>query len=205
VVLTKSTISSAKPRVENGDFCLIANLNINICNLRKIKIMKTTFNLIVFVVSILYCGITYSQNKFVTLTSSDFVKGLDNKNYLREKLIKNGLTIVGKSGTGSTISGFYESWELKSLLYIDIIYSPGNENTIKVGINDTLAGLPKRLIQSFPYKKSEKRDDYLATVNVAPTNKKISYSLGCSRDSNKVRVVIWFDSPYYFFEYKDEK
>jgi hypothetical protein len=176
-----------------------------ICNLRKIKIMKTTFNLIVFVVSILYCGITYSQNKFVTLTSSDFVKGLDNKDFLRKKLIENGLTIVGKSGTASTISEFYEYWALKSLLYVYIIYIPGTENTIKVGINDTLAGLPKRLIQSFPHKKTVKTDDYLSPVNIAPTNKEISYSLGYSRDSDIVRVIVWFDNPYYYFEYKKEK
>jgi hypothetical protein len=163
--------------------------------------MKILFRLILLVVSILYCGIIYSQNKFITLTSLDFIKGLDNKTYLRGKLIENGLTIVGKSGTGGALTGFYEYWSYKSLLYVDIIYSPGNENTIKIGINDTLAELPKRLIQSFPHKKVERSDEYLTAVNITPLNKEISYSLKYSRDSDNVRVVIWFDNPYYYFEY----
>ncbi|MGA2407212.1 MAG: hypothetical protein ABSF81_10750 [Bacteroidales bacterium] len=167
--------------------------------------MKIIFKLILIVVSILYCGITYGQNEFVTLTSSDLIKGLDNKDYLRKKLIENGFTIIGKTGIGITKTGFYESWQFKSMLYVDIIYSPGKENTIKVGIHETLTGLPERLIQSFPHKKIEKIDEHLPTINVTPINKEISYSLAYSRDSDNVRVVIWYDYPYYFFEYKDEK
>ncbi|MGC1391906.1 MAG: hypothetical protein WA816_12795 [Bacteroidales bacterium] len=167
--------------------------------------MKTVFNLAIFIISVLYCGIIYGQNEFITLTSQDFIKGLNNKDFLREKLSNNGLTAVGKNEAGSTINGFYESWELKPLLYVDIIYKPGNENTIKVGIHDVYTGLPQRLIKTFPHKKVENRDNNLATVNIAPTNKKISYSLGFSGDSNYVRVVIWFDDPYYFFEFKNEK
>jgi hypothetical protein len=162
--------------------------------------MKILFKIIVIVISTLHSGITYSQNNFVTLTSSDFIKGLDKKDYLREKLLENGLTKTGKEA-----DGINEYWSYKSLLLVDIIYSPGNENTIKVGIYDTLAGFPKRLIQSFPHKNGGRSDENLAAVNAAPLNKKISYSLKYSRDTDYVAVVIWFDDPYYFFEYNKEK
>jgi hypothetical protein len=162
--------------------------------------MKILFKIILIVVSTLYCTITYGQNNFVSLTSSDFIKGLDNKDYLREKLLENGLTLTGKDGNGVN-----EYWSYKTFLLVDIIYSPGNENTIKVGVNDTLAGLPKRLLQSFPHKNAGISDANLSTVNAEPINKKISYSLKYSRDSDYVNVLIWFDEPYYFFEYNKGK
>lgn len=164
--------------------------------------MKTIFNLIVFVVLILYSGINYGQNEFVTLTSSDLIKGLDNKDYLREILIKNGFTKVGKEGIDVTKTGFNEYWQISSMVYVDIL---DQENTIKVGINEAFTGLPERLIQSFPHKKIENKDENLSTINVKPINKKTSYSLVYSRDSDKVIVAIWFDYPYYFFEYRHEK
>jgi hypothetical protein len=162
--------------------------------------MKILFKIIVIAVLTLHCRLTYSQNNFVTLTSSDFIKGLDNKDYLREKLLENGLSITGKDGNGTN-----EYWSYKSLLLVDIIYSPANENIIKVGIYDTLAGFPKRLIQSFPKKNAGTSDGNLTTVNAAPLNKKISYSLKYSRDSDYVGVVIWYDDPYYFFQYNKGK
>lgn len=167
--------------------------------------MKRIFNLIQFVVSILYCGTIYGQNEFVTLTSSDFIKGLDNKDYIRERLIENGFTIVGESGIRIAKTGFYEYWQFKSMLYVDIIYSPGKENTIKVGINEAFTGLPERLIQSFPHNKNKNKEERLANINVTPINKKTSYSLVYSRDNDKVGVVIWFDYPYYFFVYTNKK
>ena len=58
--------------------------------------MRILFRLLVTVVMVLYSSITYSQNDFVTLTSSDFIKGLGNKDFLRGKLKENGYTVVGK-------------------------------------------------------------------------------------------------------------
>jgi len=167
--------------------------------------MKIIIRLFLFVVSISYCGITHSQTNYVTLTSIDFVKGLDNLDYLRGKLIENGFTISRTSGAVGYTPGFYESWQFETMLYVDIIYKTVNENTIKVGVHETFNGFPERLIQSFPHKKTEKRTDHIEAVNIAPTNKAINYSLTLTRDSDSVTVFIWFDKPYYFFEYKREK
>jgi hypothetical protein len=171
----------------------------------KLEIMKIIYRLVVFVFSILLCGVTYSQDKVVTLTSSDFIKGLNNKDYLRKKLIENGFSIIGKNGTSTTQSEFYECWQYKSLLYVDIIHGADKENTIKVGVHENFSGFPERLIKSFPYKKNENGDKQTVPVSVTPTNKEISYILDYSRDSDNVRVVIWFDHPFYFFEYKIQK
>jgi hypothetical protein len=167
--------------------------------------MKTILNLIVFVVSILYCGITYGQNENLTLTSPDIIKGLDNKDYLREKLTENGFIMVGKEGIDITKTGSYEYWKFSSMVYVDFIYNAGQKNTIKVGINEAFKDLPERLIQSFPHKKIEKRDERKSNIYVTPINKKTSYYLVCSRDTDNVAVMIWFDNSFYFFEYKHEK
>jgi hypothetical protein len=167
--------------------------------------MKRAIRILVFIISVSYCGITYSQNKYITLTSTDFIKGLDNIEYIRGKLIENGLTNIGKSMTGSTIAGLYECWQLKSLLYVDIIYKTATENTIKVGVHETFTGFPERLIRSFPKKNIGKNNEHIESVNVMPTNKTISYSLTFSKDTDNVNVFVWFDRPYYFFEYKHEK
>ena len=166
--------------------------------------MKRVFRLILFAVSLLCCEIGHSQNDFMTLTSSDFIKGLDNKDFLRKKLTENGFTVVAKNGKDSIQNDVSEYWQFKSLLYVDIIYTPGKENFIKVAVNESFTGFPDRLIQSFPRKKMEGREEHVSAVKVTPTNKKISYSLVFARDSNNVRVAIWFDQPYYFFQYKVE-
>lgn len=140
----------------------------------------------------------------MTLTSSDFIKGLDNKDYLRGKLTDNGFTFVQKSANGNLHDAFFEYWQYKSLLYVDIIYSPGRENIIKVGINESFNGFPDRLLQTFPRKKMEARDEHVSSIKITPTNKKISYSLIYPRDSDNVRVFIWFDPPFYFFQYNTE-
>lgn len=167
--------------------------------------MKTVLNKIVFVASILYCGIAYSQNEIVTLTSSDFIKGLNNIDYFREKLTENGFKIVGKERIDLTKTGSVEYWKLTSMAYVDILYSSAQESVIKVGIDEAFTGLPERLIQSFPRNKSEGRDVHLPNITAKPINKEIFYSLAYPRDTDKVVVVIWFDKPYYFFEYKREK
>ena len=166
--------------------------------------MRILFRLLVTVVLVLYTSITYSQNDFVTLTSSDFIKGLGNKDFLRGKLKENGYTVVGKDGTGKSASGIYESWHVKELLYVDMISDHGAGNTITVAIQENVAGFPERLIQSFPRRQNEQRNVAL-TPNLEPVNKDISYSLIFPGDSDKIHVLVWFDAPYYFFQYKEAK
>jgi len=167
--------------------------------------MKTVCGLIVFVVSLISCEIAYSQKDIITLTSSDFIKGLDNKDYLRKKLTENGLTVVGKEGIDTTKTGSYESWKLNSMVFVDLIYNSDRENTIKVGIHETFTGLTERLIKSFPHKKNGNKEDHQSSINITPINKQINYSLAYSRDTDNIVVTIWFDNPYYFFDYKHGK
>lgn len=166
--------------------------------------MRILFRFLVTVVLVLYTSITYSQNDFVTLTSSDFIKGLGNKDFLRGKLKENGYTVVGKGGTGKSSGGSYESWHVKELLYVDMISEAGARSTITVAIRENVTGFPERLIQSFPRKQNEQRNVAL-TPNIKPVNKDISYSLVFPGESNNIHVLVWFDAPYYFFQYKEEK
>ncbi len=167
--------------------------------------MKILIRLLIVTVLILSCGIISAQNEFITLKSSDFIKGLSNKDFLRSRLRENGYKMSGKTGTESAAGGYYESWTYKNQLFVDIIYTPGEENTIKVGILDTFKGFPDRLIYSFPRKGGDNEIDHLSVVNKKLANKDVSYSLAYSSDTDKVRVYVWYDSPYYFFQFKDEK
>jgi hypothetical protein len=157
-----------------------------------------------FLVTIFFCSITYSQSTFINLTSSDFIKGLKKKDLLREKLVGNGFKMVSKNIIGTAASAFYESWQYESSIYVDIIFSPGKENTIKVGVLEKFAGFPERLLQTDPNKNNKYRDEPFASVNVKPINQKISYYLEYDKDNIKVNVIVWYDKPYYFFEYMDQ-
>ena len=167
--------------------------------------MRTKFKLIVFVVSILYSGITHGQNEFITLTSAQLINGLDNKDYLRERLIENGFTTVTQEKNSNAKPKFYESWNFKSLIYVDIINRRGRENLLIIAIHESFIGLPERLLQTFPRKKIKKRDEHLANIDVTPINIETTYSLIYARDNDKVSVYIWFDYPYYYFQYSLEK
>jgi hypothetical protein len=167
--------------------------------------MKIISKLIILAASILSSGVALGQNEIVTLTSSDFIKGLDSKEYLRGKLKENGYSLGKKATTNIIQNGIIESWHYKSLLYVDIVYGPGQDNTVKVGIHESVADFPNRLLQSFPHKKVEDPEKNLPAVNIRPINKEISYTLSYPRDSDNVRVIIWYDYPFYFFQYKIEK
>jgi hypothetical protein len=167
--------------------------------------MRIIFRLIMTVILVLYTGITYCQNDFVTLTSLDFIKGLDNRDFLREKLKENGYTAAGKGATSASTKGLYEAWQVKTLLYVDLINNSVEGNIVKVAIHESIAGFPERLIQTFPRKENEQRNAPLPSVNVKPVNKDISYSLIFPRDSDNIQVLVWYDAPYYFFQYKKEK
>ena len=165
--------------------------------------MRTKFKLIVFVVSILYYGITYGQNDYVTLTSAQVIEGLDNKVHLTEILLENGFIAIKQENSNKP--KFYESWQYNSLIYLDIIKRRGRENLIIIAIHESFTGFPERLLQSFPRKKTKKRDTNLANIEITPINKEISHSLIYARDNDKVGVYIWFDYPYYYFQYSIEK
>jgi hypothetical protein len=154
---------------------------------------------------LLFSVIGYSQTSYINLTSSDFIKGLEKKDALREKLVSNGFKMVSKNLIGTAATAFYESWQYENFIYVDIIYNPRKENTIKVGVHETYKGFSERLLQTFPKKGNDYREESFSNVNVAPINKKISYLLDYNKDNYRAQVLVWYDTPYYFFEYIDEK
>ena len=55
--------------------------------------MKIKVSIIVFVVSVLCFGTTYGQTDFVALTSSQILKGLNDKEYLSTVFTENGFAL----------------------------------------------------------------------------------------------------------------
>ena len=120
--------------------------------------MKIKFTLIVFVVSVFCSGTTYGQNEFVALTSSQLLKGLNDKAYLDTILTGDGFTLINKSKSSKSKkskSGTFEYWQFKSVIFIDIISNPGKENYIIVRVHKDFTDLSERLVQTFPQKRDK--------------------------------------------------
>jgi len=167
--------------------------------------MKTKYFLSVATVLIISWEIIYGQEDFITLTSLQLIKGLDNREYLAERLTENGFTRTGGNNKVSSRSGYQEYWQYKSFLFADVLNKPGKQNFIILRIDQSFEGLTNRLLESFPYKKSNKSSMNLSAIDITRINKKNNFLLSYPRDSDVVSVYIWFDSPYYFFEYTNEK
>jgi hypothetical protein len=163
--------------------------------------MKTKFKVIVFVISVLYCGITYGQNDFITLTSSQFLKGLDDQDILRNALTENGFTLVKKWKVMNLNGGIYEYWQYDSVLFVDMQLKRGHQNDITLRVYKDFEGLPERLIETFPSKNKELRDNYLSKIRVTHIDKNTAYSLKYTKDTENLWVFIWYDDPFYYFEY----
>jgi hypothetical protein len=167
--------------------------------------MKIRFTLIVFVVSVFCFGTTYGQDEFVSITSSQLLKGLNDKDYLSKTLTDNGFTLIKKWKIRKSKSGEYEYWEYKSMIFLDIIYSPAQENYIIVRINKDFSDLSERLIQTFPHKSNEELDDHIDHINVSHINKETAYTLKYSKEGEFTGVDIWFEDPFYYFQYTNWK
>jgi hypothetical protein len=167
--------------------------------------MKIKFKFFVFVVSVLFFGTTYGQDDFVALTSSQLLKGLSDKDYLSAVLKDEGFTLVNKWKIHKSKSGEYEYWEYKSRIFLDIIYSPAQENYIIVRISKDFTDLSERLIQTFPHKSNEEYNDHLEHINVNHINKETAYTLKYSNDGKFTGVDIWFEDPFYYFQYTNWK
>jgi hypothetical protein len=167
--------------------------------------MKIKVIIIVFAVSLLCAGTTYGQTEFVALTSSQLLKGLTDKDYLNTVLTNSGFALVKNWKIRKSKSGEYDYWEYKSQIFLDVIYSPAQENYIIVRIHKDYADLSERLVQTFPHKSTEELDDHIDHINVSHINKETAYSLKYSKDGNFTGVDIWFDDPFYFFQYTNWK
>ena len=92
--------------------------------------MKIKLIIIVFAVSLFCAGTTYGQTEFVALTSSQLLKGLNDKDYLNTVLTNNGFALVKNWKIRKSKSGEYDYWEYKNMIFLDVIYSPAQENYI---------------------------------------------------------------------------
>ena len=168
--------------------------------------MKIKFIIIVFAVSMFCAGTTYGQTtEFVALTSSQILKGLNDKDYFNTVLTNNGFALVKKWKIRKSKTGEYNYWEYKSMIFLDIIYSPAQENYIIVRFHKDYSDLSERLIETFPHKSTEESDDHIDHINVNHINKETAYSLTYSKDGQYTGVDIWFDDPFYFFQYTNWK
>jgi hypothetical protein len=91
------------------------------------------------------------------------------------------------------------------MIFLDIIYSPAQENYIIVRIHKDYTDLSERLVQTFPHKSTDELDDHIDHIKVNHIDKETAYSLKYSKDGQFTSVDIWYDDPYYFFQYTNWK
>jgi hypothetical protein len=167
--------------------------------------MKIKLNLFVLVVSLFCFGTTSGQDEFVSLTSSQLLKGLNNKDYLSKVLTEDGFTLIDKSKSSKSKYGTFEYWQYKSLIFIDILTNPGKENYIIVRVHRDFKDLSDRLIQTFPQKKDKEYGDRIERIKVSNLTKETACTLTYSSQDENVGVDIWYDEPFYYFQYLNWK
>ena len=163
--------------------------------------MKIKVSIIVFAVSVLCFGTAYGQADFVSLTSSQLIKGLKDKDKLRTALTEDGFTLVKESKIYTRKTGLYEYWQYKYMIFIDVLYNPSMENYIIVRVNKDYSEFSERLIQTFPYKRNQEYDNHLEHLKYSHINKETPYTLKYSKDGDNTGVDIWFEEPFYYFQY----
>ena len=170
--------------------------------------MKIKLTLLVFVVSVFCFGTAYGQNEFVALTSSQLLKGLNDKVYLDTILIGDGFTLINKSKPSKSKksnSETFEYWQYKSAIFIDMISNPGKENYIIVRVHKDFTDLSERLVQTFPQKKYKEYYDRIEHIRVSNLTKATACTLSYSNRDENVGVDIWYDEPFFYFQYLNWK
>jgi hypothetical protein len=163
--------------------------------------MKIKFIIIAFAVSVFSSGTAFGQDDFVPLTSSQLLKGLNDKNYLSSVLNGYDFTLVKSTKIHTTKPGIYEYWQYKSEIFVDAIFTPSRENYIIVRVNKTNTDLSERLILTFPHKRSQEYERHLSAISLSHINKETAYTLRYTKDGINVGVDVWFDDPFYYFQY----
>jgi hypothetical protein len=163
--------------------------------------MKTKLYFLALVLLILSFGTAKGQDDFIALSSSQFIKGLENQDYLRKVLTDNGFKLVDKWKVKNFKGGLYEYWSYDSLVFVDMVLMRGQKADITVRIVAELPELPVRLLETFPFSKNEMRSTNLSSVNLARFNKDKAYSLRYAQEGKNIGVYVWYDDPYYFFVY----
>jgi hypothetical protein len=142
------------------------------------------------------------QDEFIALSSAQFLKGLDNQDYLRGVLTDNGFTLRDKWKVKNFKGGIYEYWEYDSLVYVDMIQMRGQKTDITVRIFREIRDLPVRLLQTFPFNETSRMGEAnLDNINLTRFKKDKAYSLRYTREGRNFGVFVWYDDPFYYFEY----
>jgi hypothetical protein len=163
--------------------------------------MERKFKIILIAIAFLSCGMSSGQDEFIALSSAQFLRGLDNPDYLHDILTQNGFELIKKWKVQGLKGGIYEYWQYESLVFVDMIRRRGQQGDIIVRVDKEVKELPDRLIQTFPYKRIEMIDDDLSKVNLRQLGKDKRYSLKYTQEGKNVGVFVWYDEPYYYFEY----
>jgi len=163
--------------------------------------MKIKLIIIAFAVSVICSGTVFGQDDFVPLTSSQLLKGLNDKNYLSSVLSGYDFTLIKSTKIYTAKSGVYEYWQYKSEIFVDAIFTPSRENNIIVRVNKDYNELSERLILTFPHKRSQEYERHLSVISLSHINKETAYTLRYTKDGLSVGVDVWFDDPFYYFQY----
>ncbi len=167
--------------------------------------MKISIKIVVFAVLAFCSGTAHGQDDYVALTSSQILKGLNDRAFLNSVLSGDGFTLVKSSKIYTLKTGYYEYWQYKSEIFVDIIYNQTKENTIIVRVNKDFKELSERLIQTFPHKRNQEYEDHIEDINFTHIDKNTAYTLRYNKEGEYVGVDIWFDDPFYYFQYTSLK
>ncbi len=157
--------------------------------------------------SLLFCTLffqpgAFGQDEFIALSSAQFLKGLDNQDYLRKVLSDNGFTLRDKWKVKNLKGGIYEYWEYDSIVYVDMILMRGQKADITVRIYNEVKDFPERLLQTFPFSQTTiAGDTNFDRINLTRFRKDKAYSLRYSQEGKNIGVFVWYDAPFYYFEY----
>jgi hypothetical protein len=164
--------------------------------------MKAKFYLSILVLFLFIHPAVNGQDEFIALSSAQFLKGLDNQDYLRKVLSDNGFTLRDKWKVKNLKGGIYEYWEYDSVVYVDMILMRGRKADITVRILSSLKDFPVRLLETFPFNENSRMGDLRPdNVNLTKFRKDKAYSLRYARDGRNFGVFVWYDDPFYYFEY----
>lgn len=164
--------------------------------------MKTKLILSLVIFAFFFNANCLGQVDIIPLSSSQFLKGLENQDYLRKVLSDNGFTMRAKWKVKNLKGGIYEYWDYDSLVYVDMILMRGQKADITVRIVNVVQDLPIRLLETFPFSETSSADvGDMQNINLTRFKKDKAYSLRYSREGKNFGVFVWYDDPFYYFEY----
>jgi hypothetical protein len=167
------------------------------------KVILIFLSLLPFTVD-LFC-----QNSWFTLKSSDFVIGLSNNNFLRERLYQSQLRPVDDGVINLTPNLDREVWQSGAALTIEIEAYSGNNpyNIITVQVFNYSVGIPDKVLngieQVFPIRQNEVDIDS-AYIQGELVYKKLKYTRSYTRANDDIGVTFYYDNGVFYFIFYDQ-